>query len=155
MARRPVALVAAIVLFGEAVGIVMLHWILGTVVDNQSMSLAGLDPDAMSLSTRIMGFAFGLYLACCGVLLLRAALKDRAPGRFPRILLIAAAVVHGVLGALCVGLVGWTAFAGLMVVLGLIVFSLVCYPPESDGSAPSDRPAQGAGNGGGAAPAAA
>ncbi|RII20911.1 hypothetical protein DSC45_02180 [Streptomyces sp. YIM 130001] len=154
MARRPVALVAAIVLFVEAVGIVMLHWILGAVVDNQSMSLAGLDPEAMALSTRVLGVVFGLYLACCGVMLLRAGLRDRAPGRFSRVLLVAAAVVHGVLGALCVGLVGWAAFAGLMVVLGLIVLSLVCYPREGDAPGPpSDRPVNGTGSGG-TAPAA-
>ncbi|WP_093799363.1 hypothetical protein [Streptomyces sp. Wb2n-11] len=127
MARRPIAAVSAAVLFVEAVGTVCVHWILGRVVDSQSMSLDGLDSGVMATSTWVMGGVFGLYLVACGVFLLRAALADRAPGRLGRTLLIACAVVHGVLGALAVGLVGWTAFAAMMAVLGLVVLSLVAY----------------------------
>ena len=47
MVRRPVAFVTAIVLFVEAVGIVIVNGVLATVAGNQSMSLAGMDPDAM------------------------------------------------------------------------------------------------------------
>ncbi|MFH8370816.1 hypothetical protein [Streptomyces sp. NPDC018031] len=127
MARRPVAATAAVVLMAEAVGIALLNWILGLMVDRQKMSMGGLDPDAMSMGTWVMGGIFGLYLLSCGIVLLRAAIRDRSPGRFARILLVSCAVVHGVLGALTVGLVGWAAFAGLMVVLGLIVLSLLAY----------------------------
>ncbi|AVZ74949.1 hypothetical protein SLUN_24975 [Streptomyces lunaelactis] len=127
MARRPVAVVAAIVLLVEAVGIVVINGILATFVDKQSMSLADLDPDAMVTGTWVMGGVFGLYLAACGVVLLLAGLRDRAPGRAARILLISCAIVHGVLGALTVGLVGWDAFAFMMVGLGLIVLTLVAY----------------------------
>ncbi|MGW2562523.1 hypothetical protein ACWCXB_25370 [Streptomyces sp. NPDC001514] len=145
VARRPVAVVAALVLFLEAVGIVAINGILATVVDNQSMSLDGLDPDVMSTSTWVMGGVFGAYLAACGLILLLAGLRDRAPGRFARVLLIVCAVVNGVLGALCVGLVGWSAFAFMMVVLGLIVLSLVAYgdyeKSEPDGRAPTDESA--------------
>ncbi|MFE9767156.1 hypothetical protein ACFYPC_21975 [Streptomyces sp. NPDC005808] len=125
--RRPVAWVAAIVLFVEAIGIALLNWLLGTVVDNQDMSLAGLDPDMMSLSSKVGGVVFGLYFALCGLTALLVALRDRAPGLFGRILLISAAVVHGLLGALTVGLVGWSAFAFLMVGLALIVFTLLAF----------------------------
>ena len=45
-------------------------------------------------------------------------------------MLISAAVVHGLLGAATVGLVGWLAFLFMMVVLGLIVWSLVAYAVE-------------------------
>ncbi|WP_246201590.1 hypothetical protein [Streptomyces alboniger] len=127
MARRPVAWAGAIVLLAEAVGIALLNWFLGLVVDRQEMSLAGLDPHAMTVSTWIAGLVFGGYLALCGVMLALVGARDRAPGRFGRLLLISCAVVHGVLGAFCVGLVGWPAFAFMMVVLGLIVLPLVAY----------------------------
>ncbi|MEU2667359.1 hypothetical protein ABZ622_00595 [Streptomyces sp. NPDC007164] len=143
--RRPVAFVAAIVLFVEAVGIVLINGILATVVKNQTMSLAGMDPTVMSNGTWAMGGFFGLYLLLCGLLLLLAGIRDRAPGRFARIVLIICAVVHAVLGALTVGLVGWTAFASMMVVLGLIVLTLVAYGTRSD--EPSDEPADDAGAG--------
>ncbi|MGW1411331.1 hypothetical protein [Streptomyces sp. NPDC002403] len=141
--RRPVAFVAALVLFAEAVGVVLINGILATVVKNQDMSLAGMDPAVMSNGTWVMGGVFGLYLLLCGLLLLLAGIRDRAPGRFARVVLILCAVVHGVLGALVVGLVGWTAFAFLMVVLGLIVLTLVAYGTRSD--EPGDEPADDAG----------
>ncbi|WP_367044538.1 hypothetical protein [Streptomyces sp. Je 1-332] len=148
MARRPVAWVGAIVLLVEAVGIALLNWFLGLVVNKQDMSLAGLDPHAMSVSTWIAGGVFGLYLALCGVVMLRSAITDRAPGRFGRLLLISAAVVHALLGAFSVGLVGWPAFAFMMIVLGLIVLTLVAYDRQgaaADGDAPeSDAPGNGA-----------
>ncbi|MFK4067260.1 hypothetical protein [Streptomyces sp. NPDC029674] len=134
MARRPMAWVGAIVLLAEAVGIALLNWFLGLVVDNQDMSLAGLDPHAMSVSTWIAGALFGGYLALCALTLARTAVRDRAPGTFGRTLLISCAVVHGVLGALTVGLVGWAAFAFMMVVLGLIVLPLVAYERKAQQS---------------------
>ncbi|MEE4490981.1 hypothetical protein [Streptomyces sp. BE230] len=125
--RRPVAFIAALVLFAEAVGIVIINMVLGTVVKNQDMSLAGTDPGVMSKGTWVLGGVSGLFLVLCGVLLLLAGIRDRAPGRIARIVLICCAVIHGVLGALTVGLVGWTAFVLMMVVLGLIVLTLVAY----------------------------
>ncbi|NIY66141.1 hypothetical protein [Streptomyces malaysiensis] len=130
MARRPVAAVAAVTLMLEAVGIALLNWILGLVVDRQQMSMGGIDTDAMSVGTWVAGGLFGLYLLVCGVVLLRTAVRDRAPGRLARILLITCAVVHGLLGAFSVGLVGWPAFAFMMVVLGLIVLTLLGYEAE-------------------------
>ncbi|MDK0521746.1 hypothetical protein [Streptomyces sp. ML-6] len=142
--RRPVAFVAAIVLFAEAVGIVFVNAVLATVVENQDMSLAGLESSAMSTGTWAMGGVSGAYLLLCGLILLLTGIRDRAPGRIARIVLIVCAVVHGVLGALTVGLVGWAAFAVLMVVLGLIVLTLVAYGDEAGGA---DGPAAGAGSG--------
>ncbi|MYX54951.1 hypothetical protein GTZ89_04220 [Streptomyces sp. SID8382] len=115
----------------EAVGIALLNWILGLVVDRQQMSMGGIDTDAMSVGTWVAGGLFGLYLLVCGVVLLRTAVRDRAPGRLARILLITCAVVHGLLGAFSVGLVGWPTFAFMMVVLGLIVLTLLGYEAES------------------------
>lgn len=128
--RRPMAFVTALVLLVEAVGIVVVNGVLATVAGNQSMSLAGLDPDAMVTGTWVMGAVSGVLLVLCALIPLLAGIRDRAPGRFARITLIGCAVVHGVLGAVAVGLLGWTAFAFLMVVLALIVLTLVAYDPR-------------------------
>lgn len=132
MVRRPVAWVAAIVLLTEAVGFVFVNGLMATVVDNQRMSLAGLDPDAMSTGTWGAGFALGLYLVGCAALLTRTAITDRGFGRVARPVLISCAILHGVLGALAVGLVGWAAFLFMMVVLGLIVLTLVAYGERAE-----------------------
>jgi hypothetical protein len=126
-----VAVVAAIVLLVEAVGIVAINGVLATFVERQSMSVADLDSDAMVTGTWAMGVVLGLYFAACGVVLLLTGARDRAPGRVARILLISCAIMHGVLGALTVGLVGWNAFAFMMVVLGLIVLMLVAYGSQA------------------------
>ncbi|MFE4215332.1 hypothetical protein [Streptomyces sp. NPDC056844] len=141
--RRPVAFVTAIVLFVEAVGIVLVNGVLATVAGNQSMSLAGMDPDAMVTGTWVMGGVSGVLLVLCGLIPLLAGIRDRAPGRLGRIALIACAVVHGVLGALAVGLIGWAAFAFLMVVLALIVLTLVTFDrrePEAVKTGPGAAP---------------
>ncbi|MER7813362.1 hypothetical protein OG957_16305 [Streptomyces sp. NBC_01718] len=137
--RRPVAFVAAIVLFGEAAGMVLVNGIMATVVDNQEMSLAGLDPAAMSAGAWVMGGVAGLYLVLCGLVLLLTGIRDRAPGRVGRAALISCAVVHGVLGALTVGLIGWAAFVFMMVVLGLIVLTLVAYGNGSGTGSPNEK----------------
>ncbi|MFE7747673.1 hypothetical protein [Streptomyces sp. NPDC057428] len=144
MVRRPVAFVTAIVLFVEAVGIVIVNGILATVAGNQSMSLAGMDPAAMVTGTWVMGCVSGVLLVLCGLIPLLAGIRDRAPGRFGRIALIACAVVHGVLGALAVGLIGWAAFAFMMAVLALIVLTLVAFDrrgPEAAPAGPGGTPA--------------
>ncbi|MER5185063.1 hypothetical protein ABT009_43445 [Streptomyces sp. NPDC002896] len=144
MVRRTVAWVAAIVLFVEAVGVALLNWFLGHVVDRQEMSLAGLDPHVMSVSAWIAGGVFGLYLALCGLAALIPALRGRAPAGIGRLLLISAAVVHGVLGAFVVGLVGWGAFVFMMLVLGLIVLTLMAYDERAgDGAGPAAPTAPG------------
>ncbi|MFE4453800.1 hypothetical protein [Streptomyces sp. NPDC056796] len=134
MVRRPVAFVTALVLFVEAVGIVIVNGVLATVADNQSMSLAGMDPDAMVTGTWVLGVVSGVLLVLCGLIPLLAGIRDRAPGRFGRIALIACAVVHGVLGALAVGLIGWAAFVFLMAVLALIVLTLVAFERPGPGT---------------------
>ncbi|MGI5367763.1 hypothetical protein [Streptomyces iakyrus] len=137
--RRPVAWVVAVVLFAEAFGVAALNWFLGVVVDRQDMSLAGLDPHMMSVSSKIGGIAFGLYFALCGLVALLVALRDRPPAGFGRVLLISAAVVHALLGAFTWGLVGWTAFLFMVLVLALIVLLLMTYdrPAEPADAAPA------------------
>ncbi len=126
-ARRPVAWTAAVVLVLEALGILFLNWVLSIVVDQQQMSMAGVDPGAMSTGAWVLGVVFALYLVCCAVLLARIGLRDRPPGTFGRVALVSCAVVHAVLGAFAVGLVGWAAFALLMAVLALLVLTLTAY----------------------------
>ncbi|MFE1292309.1 pentapeptide repeat-containing protein [Streptomyces sp. NPDC058751] len=147
MVRRPLVWVAAIVLFVEAVGIALLNWFLGTVVDRQDMSMAGLDSDVMARSSKIGGLVFGLYFLACAVTALLVALRQRPPGVLGRVLLISAAVVHALLGAFTVGLVGWGAFTFMMVVLALIVFTLLAYDGREAG--PVDAEPEAGGTGGG------
>ncbi|MEV5462791.1 hypothetical protein AB0L17_31560 [Streptomyces cellulosae] len=137
MVRRPVAWIVALVLFAEALGVLAVNWFLGVVVDRQDMSLAGLDPDTMSVSSKAGGVVFGLYFAACGLVALLVALRDRAPAGLGKVLLISAAVVHALLGAFAWGLIGWTAFLFMVVVLALIVLLLMTYDgrPEKPGEA--------------------
>ncbi|MFB9555441.1 hypothetical protein [Streptomyces roseoviridis] len=144
MARRPIALVTAVVLFLEAPGIVAVNAVMARFVKAQSMSLDGLDPEVMYTGTWALGIGSGVLLLLCGLVPLIAALRDRRPGRAGRALLIGCAVVHGVLGAVAVGLLGWAAFAFLMVVVGLIVLTLVAYgearPEPGAGPEPGPEP---------------
>ncbi|WP_043380606.1 hypothetical protein [Streptomyces mutabilis] len=133
--RRPVAWTVAVVLFAEAVGVAALNWFLAVVVDRQDMSLAGLDPDVMSVSSKIGGVVFGLCFALCGLVALLVAVRDRAPAGLGRILLISAAVVHGLLGAFSWGLVGWHAFLAMVLVLGLVVLLLMTYDAREEAAA--------------------
>ncbi|MGW2745304.1 hypothetical protein [Streptomyces sp. NPDC001450] len=145
MVRRPVAWVVAVVLLAEAFGIGALNWFLGVVVDRQQMSLAGLDPDVMSKSSKIGGVAFGLYFALCALVALLVAIRNRAPAGFGRVVLISAAVVHGLLGAFTLSLVGWPSFVFMVVMLGLLVLLLVSYDREDgpDGGASGGAPEAG------------
>lgn len=137
--RRPVAAVAAGVLVIEAVAIAFVNLMLGLAVKRQSMSLGGLAPTAMSTGAFVAAGLIGLFLLTCAAIAVRAAVADRAPGRFARILLIVCAVAHCVLGAAVVGMIGWLAFVAMMVGLGLVVATLVLYaglrPAESGGTA--------------------
>ncbi|WP_435851453.1 hypothetical protein [Streptomyces thermolilacinus] len=151
--RRPIALTAGAVLLTEAVGAVLLHGVLATIQSGQRMTLAGLDPDLMVTGTWVMGGVLGAYLALCGAVLLRAGVRRAGPGRWGRVLLVTCAVTHAVLGAVAVGLVGWAAFAWLMVVMGLVVLSLVAYgpggaAPAAEGAAPAGEGARGDGSAG-------
>jgi MFS family permease len=139
--------VAAIVLFVEAIGIALLNWFLGVVVDRQDMSMAGLDSDMMARSSKIGGLVFGLYFLACAVSALLVALRQRPPGLLGRLLLISAAVVHVLLGAFTVGLVGWGAFTFMMVVLALIVFTLLAYDGRETGPVDAAPETGGTGDG--------
>ncbi|WP_323179029.1 hypothetical protein [Streptomyces sp. NBC_00320] len=141
--RRLVAGLAAIVLVAEAAVLVLVHFVLGRTTHNQSMSIAGMDPDVMSLATYGMGAGIGAFLLLCAVLLAVAAVRDRPPGTFARIVLVTAAVTHGLLGALAVGLVGWGAFAVMMLILCLLVLTLMLYAAQGGPGAPAGGTAGG------------
>ncbi|MFC8951806.1 hypothetical protein ACFT8P_04050 [Streptomyces sp. NPDC057101] len=135
MARRPIALVTAAVLLLEAPGIVVINAVMARFVKAQSMSLDGMDPGAMYTGTWVLGIVSGIALALCALVALLAGVRDRRPGRAGRGLLVGCAVVHGVLAAVAVGLLGWPSFAFLVVVLGLIVLTLVAYGEGHDKAA--------------------
>ncbi|MET8509285.1 hypothetical protein ABZV60_32350 [Streptomyces sp. NPDC004787] len=137
MARRPIALVTAAVLLLEAPGIVAINAVMARFVKAQSMSLDGMDPELMYTGTWALGIGSGALLLLCALVPLLAAVRDRRPGRPGRVLLIGCAVVHGVLGAVAVGLLGWAAFAFLMTVVALIVLTLVAYGEGAAGREPA------------------
>ncbi|MFF3212189.1 hypothetical protein ACFYYB_16170 [Streptomyces sp. NPDC002886] len=143
--RRSVAGATAVVLVVEAAVLGFVHLVLGRTTENQSMSIAGADPDVMSKATYAMGAGMAGFLLACAVFLALAAIRDRAPGAFARVLLVCAAVTHGLLGALVVGLVGWGAFAVMMLILCLLVLSLTLYAAKGAGEAGSGAggPAEG------------
>ncbi|WP_229860254.1 hypothetical protein [Streptomyces litmocidini] len=143
MARRPIALVTAAVLLLEVPGIVAVNAVLAGFLEAQSMSLAGMDPDAMVNGIWGLGIASGAALVLCALVALLAGVRDRRPGRFGRALLVGCAIVHGLLGAVAVGLLGWGAFAFLMTVLGLVVLTLVAYGEgyAKGADAPEEAPA--------------
>lgn len=128
--RKAVLIATGVLLIIEAVGIALLNLVLGLVVDRQRMSLAGMDPDVMSVGTVVLGVVSGLCLVAVAVLLLRSGLAGRPLGSVARVLVIVCAVIHGLIGAMLVGLAGWAAFTGAMAVLALLVLSLLLIPED-------------------------
>ncbi|WP_241562027.1 hypothetical protein [Streptomyces hoynatensis] len=125
----------AVVVAGAAVTLAVLNWVVGLAADRQEISVGGVSPEALSVGAYCGGGVLGAFLLLCGILLVRIAVLDRAPGRAARAALVAAAVLHALLGALAVGLVGWPAFLLLMLVFSLLMLTLTLYPPPPDGAA--------------------
>ncbi|MGP4112491.1 hypothetical protein ACTWP5_16465 [Streptomyces sp. 4N509B] len=130
------AALTAVVLIGGALALGMVHLILGLAVDRQSMSVAGLSPTAMSVTTWTAGGLLAAFLLACGAVLARVCVTDRPPGRLVRVLLVAAAVLHAVLASVVVGLVGWAAFVALITVFCLVMLVLALYPPADAAGPP-------------------
>ncbi|MEW2413681.1 hypothetical protein AB0953_08160 [Streptomyces sp. NPDC046866] len=128
--RRAVAGLAAAVVAAEALLLGLVHFVLGRTTRNQSMSIAGADPDVMSMATYALGAGIAAFLLLCAVLLAVTAVRDRPPRGFARVVVVSAAVTHGVLGALAAALVGWGAFAATMLILCLLVLTLVLHAGE-------------------------
>ncbi|WP_018544129.1 hypothetical protein [Streptomyces sp. LaPpAH-108] len=138
------AWIVAVVLLAEGCVIAAFNWFLGMVADRQHMSLAGIDPDLMSVSSKIGGVVFGLYFALCALVALLVAVRDRAPAGFGRILLISAAVVHALLGAAALALTDPAVFVTLMVTFALLLLLLMTYDAEP---APAARATDGGDSG--------
>lgn len=136
MVRRLVAGLGALALAAEAAVLVLVHIVLGKTTANQSMSIVSADPDVMSKATYGLGAAMGAFLLLCAALLALTALRDRAPGRFARFVIVAAALTHVLLGALAAALVGWGAFAATMLILCLLVLTLTLYAGDRAGPGP-------------------
>ncbi|MFE9251443.1 hypothetical protein [Streptomyces sp. NPDC007088] len=139
MARTAVAWVTALSLLAETLGVILLCLTLGTVVDNQAMSLAGTDPGLVVDLTYALAVVAGLFLALCATVALLCALRHRVPGRTGRVLLIVAAVAHGVLAALALALTGPAVPVFLLLVLGLLVWLLLA-ENRAAGGRPGDDP---------------
>ncbi|MEU3773722.1 hypothetical protein AB0F11_11065 [Streptomyces sp. NPDC032472] len=137
--RRAVAGLASAVVAAEALLLALVHFVLGRTTRNQSMSVAGADPDVMSMATYAMGAAIAAFLLLCAVLLAVTAVRDRPPGGFARVVIVTAAVTHGVLGALAAALVGWGAFAATMLILCLLVLTLALHAAEGNWLKPTTR----------------
>lgn len=135
--RRSVAATTAVVLVLEAFGFAVVNWVMGIAVEHQQMSLGGLKPSAMAAGAWAAGVVMALFLIGCAIVLARAALRDRAPGRLGGVLLIVCAVTHGVLAAGLAAPVGWAAFVGLVVIMGLVVLSLVLFAGDAAPAAPA------------------
>ncbi|MEV0849683.1 hypothetical protein AB0J21_28050 [Streptomyces sp. NPDC049954] len=138
MARTVVAWVTGLLLLAETLGVILLCLTLGTVVDNQTMSLAGTDPGLVVDATYVLAVVAGLFLALCATVALLCALRRRAPGRTGRVLLIVAAVLHGVLAALTFALTGPAVSVFLLVVLGLLVWLLLAENRAAGGQTGGD-----------------
>lgn len=142
--RRATAVGTAVALVLEALVIAFVNWILGLLARHQQMSMGGLGSGVMATASWVLGGAFALFLVYCAVLVLRIAVHDRMAGPVGRIVLIVCAVTHGLVGALVVGLIGWYAFALMMVILALQVGTLLMYAPE-DRATPRPAAAEPAG----------
>ncbi|WP_377271007.1 hypothetical protein [Peterkaempfera sp. SMS 1(5)a] len=132
--RRAVLIAAAVLLAVEALAFALVGLVLGLAVRKQQMSIGGLSPDAMAVGAWAGQGALAVFLLVCAVVAARAgwlgtgprhAGGQRGAGRVARGLLIGCAVLHGVLGAVLLGLSGWPTFVGLMLVLAVLVMSLL------------------------------
>ncbi|WP_055587929.1 hypothetical protein [Peterkaempfera griseoplana] len=132
--RRAVLIATAALLAVEALAFALVGLVLGLAVRKQQMSVGGLSPDAMAIGAWAGQGALAVFLLVCAVVAARAgwlgpgprhAGGQRGAGRIARGLLIGCAVLHGLLGAVLLGLSGWLVFTGLMLVLAVLVLALL------------------------------
>ncbi|MBB1258967.1 hypothetical protein [Streptomyces alkaliterrae] len=132
----PLTLLTAAALLTEAVALAVLLWLLAAFVDAQSMSLADLPSTHLALAARAGGVLLAALPALCAFLLLRR----RPPGRVARALLVACCLSHGILGAVAIALVSWTAFITLMLPLALLTWTVQTLPSGPTGLRASTEP---------------
>lgn len=138
--RKAVMIAASVLLLVEAVAIAAVNWILGIVVDKQDMSLAGSDPGITQVGAWTAGGVLAVALLVVAVLVFLTGLRDRAPGRVTRILVIVAAVFNGVLGILAVSMIGWPFFVFAMIELGLLVLGLLIEDEPAEPAGKAEQP---------------
>ncbi|MFJ6214529.1 hypothetical protein ACIQGZ_14510 [Streptomyces sp. NPDC092296] len=148
--RRAVLLTAAGLLLAEALVFAAVGLVAVLAVRRQRMSVGGLSSDAMADGAWAGLGLLVLVLLVCAVVAGRAALLRgpgpgggrRGAGRVAWALLVGGAVLHGLLGAVLLGLAGVPVFAGLMVVLAVLVLALlVLREPEPAGPPEPTAPA--------------
>jgi len=139
--RKGVLAVAAVLLIVQGLVLGLVGVILGAAVNQQNMSLAGLNPHAMALGAWIGEGLLGLVFVVTGVLVARAAARGAEAGTPTRILLLITAVVTGVLAAAMLALSGWPLFVLLIVLLAVFVMAILMLRDEDAPQAGGD-PAQ-------------
>ncbi|MBF9073254.1 hypothetical protein [Streptacidiphilus fuscans] len=147
--RRWTAVAALVLLVLEAGVSAVVALVVGKAADYQHMSLAGVPTSAMAASAYVGFGLIALFLLLVAALLLRVAVRDVVPTKVERIVLILAAVLHGLLAAVLLALSGVWVFVPLAVTLTLLV--LILFIP-SDGT--QQPPVREPSPGGPAAPAA-
>jgi hypothetical protein len=148
--RRWTAVAALVLLVLEAGVAAVVAMVVGKAADYQHMSLAGVPTAAMAASAYVGFGLIALFLLLVAALLLRVALRDVAPTKAERIVLVLAAVLHGLLAAVLLALSGVWVFVPLAVTLTLLV--LILFIPSEP--SPSPLPPSSGPSGGPAAPAA-
>jgi hypothetical protein len=148
--RRWTALLAVVFLLVDALASAFVGLVLGTAVHRQHMSFGGADPNLMSLGAYVGLGLQGGFLLLVAAVLVAVAVRNRAPGRFGRIVLLAGAILVGVLAAVSLALSGPLSFAVLTVTLTLLVLQLlgtgmeprtaVPAPAEAEQAAPPQAP---------------
>lgn len=150
--RRSVLYAAAVLLLVEALLFALVGLVLGLAVRKQQMSIGGLSTDAMAVGAWAGQGLLALFLLVCAVVAARAGWLGGGPrhgagargtGRVARALLIACAVLHGLLGAVLLGLSGWPTFVGLMLVLAVVVMAVLVLREPSDPAAAEAAPVDG------------
>ncbi len=117
--------VAAVGILVEGVVVGAALFVVGGVIGTYSMSLNGADPGHAQVAVRAGAVVLGALLAALGLRLLVAALRRRAARRWTVVALAVQCVVVTIAGIA----LGWTVFAGALLVLGTLFYAVL---DESD-----------------------
>jgi hypothetical protein len=123
--RRLVLVIAALGALAQAVLLGGLLYVLSAVIGAYSMSMNGADPAHAQVALRVVAAVLVVALLALAVLLVVAAIRDRAPGRTARVLLIAGLVVQGLVTVASAVVSGAAAFAVTLVIFGLLLGALM------------------------------
>lgn len=113
--------VAAVGILVEGVVVGAALFVVGGVIGAYSMSLNGADPGHAQVAIRVGAVVLGILLAALGARLLVAALRQRATRRWTVVALAVQCLVVTVAGIA----LGWTVFAGTLLVLGTLFYAVL------------------------------